>query len=252
MAENENKEVKETPAVAKSKRDAFNERLKAKYPDREYADDEALFGQVNDDYDEYENQLNGYKEREGKLEEMFAKDPRSAQFITDMAHGKDPWIAVIERVGPDGVIELMNDPAKQEAHAEASKAYAERLAKEKELEEQYNRNIAESQKLCDELEAQYGEEMVDSALGVIDQITKDAILGKVTRETFEMAFKVLRHDADMENARSEGEITGRNAKIEENLRKPQQGDGMPSMGGSSVEPVTKKRGFFDDLPKRKF
>ena len=47
----------------KSRRDQFGERLKKKYPDREYADDEALFGQINDDYDEYDNKLSGYEER---------------------------------------------------------------------------------------------------------------------------------------------------------------------------------------------
>ena len=37
-------------------RDRYAERLKAKYPDREFADDEAIFGQANDDYDNYDNQ----------------------------------------------------------------------------------------------------------------------------------------------------------------------------------------------------
>ena len=90
----------QTPTTpTKSKRDLFGERLKKKYPDREYADDDALFGQINDDYDEYDNQLSQYKERESRLTDLFSKDPRSAQFITDMAKGNDPWLAVIERLG---------------------------------------------------------------------------------------------------------------------------------------------------------
>ena len=84
MAENQ------TPTAQKSKRDLLGERLKKKYPDREYADDEALFGQIDDDYTDYDNQLNQYKERESRLTELFSKDPRSAQFITDMAKGNDP------------------------------------------------------------------------------------------------------------------------------------------------------------------
>lgn len=48
----------------KSNRERYTERLKAKYPDREFADDEALFGQINDDYDGYDKELSGYKERE--------------------------------------------------------------------------------------------------------------------------------------------------------------------------------------------
>ena len=64
------------PMSAKSKRDILGERLKKKYPDKEYSNDEELFGQINDDYDDYDNQINQYKDREGKLTDMFSKDPQ--------------------------------------------------------------------------------------------------------------------------------------------------------------------------------
>ena len=133
MAENQT-----STASGKSKRDLFGERLKKKYPDRDYADDEALFGQINDD-----NELGQYKERESRLTDLLSKDNRAAQFIADMANGNDPWLAVIERLGIDGITDLMNDPSKQEAYAEANKKYVERLAKEKSLEEEYEKNMRE-------------------------------------------------------------------------------------------------------------
>ena len=237
----------ENQETQKSKRDLFAERLKSRYPDKEFADDEAMYGQAGEDYDAYENELNGYREREGKLTDMFSRDPRSAQFIADMAKGADPWIAVIERLGVDGITDLMNNPSKKEAYEEANRAYAERVAKEKELEAEYERNQAESIKLREELDGQYGEETVDAALGVIDQMMKDAIMGKITRETFEMALKVVNHDADMTNARSEGEIAGRNAKIEERMRRQKSGDGMPVMGGANAgaSGKNKKLSIFD-------
>lgn len=244
MAENENQ---------KTKRELFAERLKGRYPDREFVDDEAMYGQAGEDYDAYENELSGYRERESKLEELFAKDPKNAQFITDMARGEDPWLVVIERLGTDGITELLNDPEKKAAYEEANKRYAERLAKEKEIEAEYDRNIEESKRVREELDAIHGVEAVDAALGVIDQMTKDAIMGKVTKEAVEMAMKIVNRDADLANARSEGEIAGRNAKIEERMRRQQTGDGMPQMGGATAPaPAPKKRGFFDDLPKRKF
>ena len=132
----------QTPTTpTKSKRDLFGERLKKKYPDREYADDEALFGQISDDYDDYDNQLNQYKERESRLTDLLSNDDRAAQFIADMAKGNDPWLAVIERLGIDGITDLMNDPSKQEAYAEANKKYVEHLAKQKSLEEEYENNM---------------------------------------------------------------------------------------------------------------
>lgn len=225
MAENENQ---------KTKRELFAERLKGRYPDRDFTDDEAMYGQAGEDYDAYENELSGYRERESKLEELFAKDPKNAQFLADMARGEDPWLVVIERLGTDGITELLNDPEKKAAYEEANKRYAERLAKEKEIEAEYDRNMEESQRVREELDAIHGVEAVDAALGVIDQMTKDAIMGKVTKEAVEMAMKIVNRDADLANARSEGEIAGRNAKIEERMRRQQTGDGMPQMGGATA------------------
>lgn len=231
----------------KSKRDLYKERLKTKYPDREYADDEALFGQVNDDYDEYDKQLNEYRGREDKLTELFAKDPKSAQFISDMANGKDPWIAVIERLGIDGVTDLMNDPSKQAEYAEANKLFLENLAKEKTLEEEYDRNLEESLAEVERLkeEKQLKDEVLDAAWAEVVKIANEAIMGKISRETLEMALKALNHEAEVENARSEGELAGRNAKIEETMRKPTGGDGMPVMGGASGAAEKKEKRNMD-------
>ncbi len=241
MAENQTP----TPPT-KSKRELFGERLKKKYPDREYADDEALFGQISDDYDEYDNQIGQYKERESRLTDLFSKDPRSAQFITDMAKGNDPWLAVIERLGIDGVTDLINDPSKQAEYAEANKKYVERLAKEKSLEEEYQKNFAESMDLLEQIqkEKQLGDETIDAAMNLVMSIANEAIVGKFTAETINMALNAVNHDADVQNARTEGTVAGRNAKIEEKLRKPKGGDGQPDLAGSNNAPTRQgKRKF---------
>lgn len=243
-------ETQTSSTPAKSKRENFGERLKKKYPDREYPDDEALFGQINDDYDDYDNQLNQYKEREGRLSDLLSKDPRSAQFIADMAKGNDPWLAVIERLGIDGITDLMNDPEKQAEYAEANKKYVERLAKEKSLEDEYQKNFAESMDLLEQIqqEKQLGDDTIDAAMELVIRIANEAIVGKFTSETIEMALNAVTHDADVDNARTEGTVAGRNEKIEEKLRKPKTGDGLPSLAGSNNTPRSqekKPRNFFD-------
>ncbi len=241
----------------KTKRDLFGERLKSKYPDREYADDEALFGQIGDDYDEYERQIGEYKGREDKLIDMFAKDPKNAQFLADMANGKDPWIGVIEHLGIDGVTDLINDPDKQEEYAKANAEYLKAVAREKELKDEYEANLVESLANIERVQTERGlaDEMVDAAMNLVLKIASEAIVGKFTPEKIELALKAVNHDADIANARSEGELAGKNAKIDEKMKRMQSGDGMPTMGGSNTTvpaaPV-KKKGFFDDLPQRKF
>ncbi len=240
MAENQTQ-----TAPAKSKRDLFGERLKKKYPDRDYADDEALFGQINDDYDDYDNQLNQYKERESRLTGLLSKDDRIAQFIADAAKAEDdpefdPWIAVIERLGIDGVTDLINDPSKREAYAKANKKYVERLAKEKALGEEYEKNMTETTlPMLERISQERGisDDTIDAAWEYLHHIADAAIRGSFTEEDFNMALNAINHDADVANARTEGTVAGRNAKIDEKLRKPTTGDGTPNLAGSNNAPT---------------
>lgn len=230
----------------RSKKELLIERLRAKYPDDDYTNEDILFGRIGDDYDTSEKDLAHYRESEGRFADMFASNPQAAQFFTDMAQGVDPWIAIIKRIGIDGVTELLNDPEKQEAYAAANKEHAERLAENTRLEEEADKNLTESMAFRDEMNARYGEETVDAAIAVIDQIFRDALVGKVTPETFDMALKAVTHDADMENARTEGEIAGRNDKIDEMRRGRSVGDGMPRGGGGNNGPKEpRKYNVFD-------
>ena len=236
----------------KGRRELFMERLKTKYPDQEYADDEALYGRIDDDYNDYENQLNGYREREGKLVGVLDTNPRAAQFLADIANGVDPFIGYVKAVGVDALTEMMNGEKKEEV-AQAHKEYLERVAKDKEIKDSIKQNLPATVKMREEMDAKYGEEIVNKALDLISKICDDNLVGIIAPETFEMAVNMVNRDADLANARSEGEIAGKNAKIEEKMRKPKAGDGLPVMGGATApEPAPKKRGFFDDLPKRKF
>lgn len=222
----ENQEVK-------TKRQSVADRLKSRYPDKSYEDDEELFGQINDDYDEYDKSLNSYKEHEKNLTDMFASDPRSAAFLSKWKDGGDPVISLVQMFGTD-IKDAIDDPAKQEEIAKANKEFVERVAKEKELEEEYQKNLDESLKNLDDLQAQNGltDEQVDEVMAYIAGIVKDGIVGKFTTETINMALKALNHDADVSNAAHEAEVRGKNAKIEEKLRK-NTGDGLPSLGGKN-------------------
>lgn len=227
----------------KSRRDLFGERLKKKYPDREFADDEAIFGQINDDYDEYDSQLSGYKERERKLTDMFTRDPQSAQFITDMAQGKDPWASLINRIGIDGVKEMLDDPAKMEEFSKSNKEYVDRMAKQKGLEEEWEKNMKTTLSMIEQKQQELGlsDEQIDAAADWIKQVTNDAVIGIIKPETIDMALKAINHDADIAAASKEGEIRGKNAKAEAKLRKPNRGDGTPTLAGANNAPAPSRQ-----------
>lgn len=241
MAENQN---------VKSRREQFSERMKKKHPDSEYTDDEALFGQINDDYDDYDKQIGEYSGREKQLTDLMVADPRAAEFLTDMARGKDPWLAVINRLGIDGITDLLNDPNKQEAYAEENKKYVERLAKNKKLDEQYEDNLSQSLDVLSSIQQSQGlsDDAIDAAYDLIMKIANDAVLGIISEETINMALKAVNYDNDMQTASEEGRISGKNERAEEKLRKPKRGDGTAVLNGSNNMPTRKKtnsQGIFE-------
>lgn len=220
--------------TVKSNRDRYAERAKAAHPDREYADDEALWGQVNEDYDGYDKELAGYKEREKAFSDLFTSDPRSAAFLTNWRKGGNPAVELVRMFGDD-FLEELKDPAKQEELAKASKDYAERLAKEKEFDEQYQKNISETLNTLESMQQTDGvsDEEIDRAMEFLVGIVKDGIVGKFSPESIHMAFRAINHDADVETAAREGEVKGRNTRIEERLRRNQRGDGTANLDGKN-------------------
>lgn len=226
----------------KSKRDITLERLKVKYPEGNFEDDEAIFSQINDDYDNYDSEIEGYKEREGAFAEMFDADPRSATLIMDMKNGEDPTMGLIRRFGLE-IKDVLDDPEMQEKIAEANKEYLDRVAKEKELEEAYQTNLAESLETISSIQEEkgYSDEQIDQAFEWLMGIIQDGVVGKFTPEVIEMAMKAQNYDADVAQAEAEGEVKGRNTRIEEKLRTRKQGDGTAVLdgknGGGSVPPT---------------
>lgn len=218
-----------------SNRDRTLERMRGRYPDKAFDDDEALYGQINDDYDNYDKSLSQYKENEQALSDMFAKDPKSAQFLTNWRKGGNPVTELIRTYGKDDILDAINDPERLEEIAKANQEFVDRVAKEQELEGQYQQNLEASLSELDRIQEENGlsDDDVNAAMSWLIGIVGDAVLGKFSPETIEMAIKAVNHDADVTAAAHEGEMMGRNAKIEERLRKNKKGDGLPTMGGKN-------------------
>ena len=226
MAKTENQQVK-------SKRESMAERLKGRYPDMDFTDDEAVFGAISDDYDNYDKDIAGYQEREKAFSDMFTKDPRSASFLQSWRNGEDPVVVLVRSFGSD-IKDALDDPERQEEIAAANKEFVERVAQEKEFEEQYQQNLAQSQTTIDEMQQKnnLSDEQVDEALLLLVRNASDIVMGKFTPEALDMAMKAINHDQDVAVAAHEAEVRGKNAKAEEKLRKP-NGDGMPALGGKN-------------------
>ena len=83
------------------------------------------------------------------------------------------------------------------------------------------------------------DDMIDAAWDYLHHVADAAIRGTFTEADIDMALKAVNHDADVQNARTEGTVAGRNAKIDEKLRKQKGGDGTPNLAGSNNAPTRK-------------
>lgn len=218
----------------KSRRDLHLERLRKKYPEKKFEDDEEIYGQISDDYDQYEQELDGYRSREKSLSDMFAADPRSAQFLTDMHNGTDPVLGLVRNFGIE-IKDILDDPEMQDKIAEANKDYVERVANSKKLDEEYEKNMDTTLETMRAYQKEKGltDEQIDEIATLLLGVVRDGVMGKFSREMLEMASKALNYDADVAAAGEEGEVAGRNAKITEKLRKSNKGDGTAPLGGKN-------------------
>ena len=234
----------------RSRRDQHLERLRTKYPEKKFEDDEEIFGQISDDYDAFEAENGAMKEREKSLSNMFRENPQAAFILNDMREGKDPVTSLVRRLGIQ-VKDVMDDPAMQDKIEAANKEYLDRVAKSKQLDEEYDSNLQTTlNKTLPEYMQQYGlsEEDIDAICAAWIQIVNDGIMGKLTPETITLIANALNHDTDVANAQEEGEVAGRNAKIVEKMRNSKKGDGITNLNGRNGTPsqrANKQQSVFD-------
>lgn len=224
-------EVQDVTPPANPNRGKVSDRLKQRYPDKSFDDDEAMFGQISDDYDDYDNRIGEYKNREKALTDMFNSDPRSAYFLSSWHNGDDPVLTLIRQFGTD-IKDAIDDPARQTEIAEANKEFVERVAKEKDLETTYRQNLDETLSNLGQYQEENGlsDDEVDEMMEFLVNIVKDGVLGKFTVDSMDMARKALNHDIDVEDAEMTGEVRGKNTRVEEKLRRRNTGDGTSSLG----------------------
>lgn len=232
-----------------SSRDKALARLKEKYPDKAFDSDDDVFGQISDDYDNYDKRLGDYENQEKTLSDMFSSDPKSAALLASWSKGSDPAVELVKLFGTD-IKDAIDDPEKMAAIEEANKEYVDRISKAKELDEKYKSNLEESLKLLSKYQEENGltDDQVDEAMELLVRIAQEAIIGTFSPESIDMAMKAINHDADVESANMEGEVRGKNAKIEEKLRKKSAGDGTATLDGKNsggAKPAQKSLGALD-------
>lgn len=235
--------AKEQEPPTPSRRDALKQRLQERYPDDSFDDDEVMAGRVLDDYDDLQQRHDALQADQDKLNKLFGNDPKAAAFMQRWIEGGDPAVELVRVYGSDELRDALDDPEKQDALAEASKEYAERVAKDKEFEQKYQQNLSASLDEMDAFQQSEGlsDDEMDGLLTQLAQSATDFISGKITTEALNGVLRSTRYSADVENAEREGEVRGRNQKIDAKLKKRTAGDGVPELGSQNQKAEPKRK-----------
>lgn len=217
---------------------ALRERMKKRYPEKTWDDDDAMADDIGADYDNLDNRIKGMEEDRRQVYDMMEMHPASAKILGAMARGEDLASVLVREFGLE-IRDAVDDPEMQEKIASAASDYAKRLAENDRLEKEFNKNLEES---LSRMEKEgMSDEDIDRCTGFILNMAASAWKGTFSPEMIELARKALDYDSDMEAGAAEAEIRGRNAKITEKLRKSREDDGIPHLGGANNGGTGRKR-----------
>ena len=230
--------------VVKSKKDMFYERLKANNPDLNTEDEESLYGTAND----YISGLDDYKSKrdatDKNIADRFNADPRFAKFfLGSIQPGANPLQVLVREYGED-LKQYLEDPDNAEEMGKAQKEYLDRIAKGKELEDTYTKNLDASLARLDEYQASKGitDEQVDEVINSLIADAENIIMGVFTPELIDSKLKSMNYDQDVAVAKEEGMIEGANKKIDDYKKTTKVNESIPPILTSKRGSVRSKTG----------
>lgn len=241
-------EVKENQNVMSS-RDKLKERYAKKYPEKDFNTEESanlVDDEVLAELEAFDAELEGYKSNDKKIKDLFNQDPRSGRFLVSWAAGGgNPIQYLLDIFGPE-LTEALESEEGRAKIVESTNKWLEKKAANEEGEAQRMANYEQS---VNDLAAFAQEKGISDEQAVevfekVNQIAFDVIDGKYTREAYEMAYNAMNYSTDVESARKEGEVAGRNAKIQERLSKVEKPAEMPPAVGGQGAPM-------EETPKKK-
>lgn len=236
----------ENTQPTKSKRDKVRERVGASRPDLNMEDEEAVYGAISEDYDNYDNiqkENEGYRQRERDFADFITSGEHNGEYWEGLANGRDLFEIAVGIHGRENLLEYLQSEEAVKKYEAADAAYKEKLAKNRELEESASRNLSETDEKINKAIADglFTEDEAEKAIeGLLD--IADAIkLNVCEPDWIAMWLKAQAYDDDVESARQEGREEGVNEGIDKQMRtrREKRGGGGPSMpvgaGGASAE-----------------
>ncbi len=223
----------------------YRERLKAKYPD--------MAAQTDDDYnimsekyfDDTEAEMTRYKDSEKAVSELIESDPDLKAVLSDMLVNGMPFrVAIAKHIDPEDLSYNEGDD-NYDNWQKAKNERLEKAAKYAEMQKEIANNEIETSKVFEEFcnEKEIPTEEREAFLQIINDNLIGLLYKKIDRKFLELCYKGSTYDKAMEQAREEGEINGRNQRIQAQkakMEKEKAGDGLPNPSGKQANQEKEK------------
>lgn len=249
----ENTGIQETEQVPEARTPRWLERLKKKYPDKDFADEVAAKNEFYADYDKTHSDYDSLKGDNSKILEILQDNPEFAQLFAAVKDGMPLRVALARVIDFDAVRPQEDDPD-YEAFTKSAEEYKKRLAEtaahRKLIEENQSKSKVEIEDFFKEIGAD--EEEQGGFADFLEGLFEDVFTGKMGKDALKKMWQAYKYTEDVEAAQQAGEVAGRNANIEAKREKANATDGLPEAGGgvSVSELVKKPRNMVEEVAEK--
>ena len=224
-------------------RELFYERIRTSRPEAGYdADEEEYYRQTMSMLDELEGKSGQYDQMTQKMSARFNKDPEEAEAFLAYMDGM-PLAAAIRRYKGDEALSMKEGDEGWDEYQKAGKEREEQMASNRAALDQFMQNAKDSDVTMADFikEAQLDEEGAQAFKDLVVSIANDMAAGKISKDTLVMFKRAMDYDKDIAGAKEQGQVEGRNQKIEVE-KKRMQGSGLPNTqaGGNAAEEIEHK------------
>lgn len=237
MGEEQDVVMAEAPPMRK-----YREKIKARYADANPQSEEDWM-ELEDKYaEDVEGELSKFKDADMTIQEAMTAYPEFGQLLNDIFVNHLPIrVAIAKNFSQEDLIPSEGDedyPDYNTVLSERKKKLEEQSAIDAEIES----NVAKSLEDIDAYakEKGYSEDRKQNLIDFVNNTFQDLLMKRIDRKVI-MAFdKAMNYDKDIEDAKAQAEIAGKNAAID--VKKAQANemtDGIPNVAakGGSIKEV---------------
>lgn len=226
----------------KAPRDLFYERIRTNFPDANYDEDEAeYYSHALSHMDVLENDSKTLKTLTEKLNARLGEDPDEASIMLDWLDGVDIRTAIVRHKGEEALAVPSEDSDEYANWKQAGEDRKAELAKMKAQVDEYRTNAEASAAALQEYAKENNlseEQTVELEDYITNVLLPDIYAGKLSKDTYALLQRARNYEADVNGAREQGRIEGRNEKIDLG-KKHLKGSGLPhgAAGGNAQDEI---------------